>query len=242
MEKADGSLESLAPPEGYNTPRGLALFREILLGVEAVHAAGIIHRDLKPANILLVNDVAKVADTGLCLIVGENRATPTDEAVGPRYYMAPELEHGRNLDVDYRADLYSLGKLLYWLLSGGVNLPRESFNDPDRRLWRMRSPGLEVFHRIFDKTLTTHRSSRFRSATALLSAFDGAVGALAQAFCTLFVLIAEKQLATLGRDGESGRSTPADASIRLGRVPLANESQRRQKFRPLPLRARGCFP
>ncbi|MBU2350727.1 MAG: serine/threonine protein kinase [Alphaproteobacteria bacterium] len=179
MEKADGSLESLAPDQGYDTSRALALFREILLGVEALHAAGVIHRDLKPANILLVNNVAKVADTGLCLIVGEFRATPTDEAVGPRYYMAPELEHGRNLDVDFRADLYSLGKLLYWLLSGGVNLPRETFNDPERRLWRTRSPGFEAFHRIFDKTLTIHPSTRFKSATALLSAFDDAVATYA---------------------------------------------------------------
>jgi hypothetical protein len=43
--------------------------------------------------------------------------------------MAPKLEHGRNLAVNIRADIYSLGKLLYWLLSGDVNLPRERYRE-----------------------------------------------------------------------------------------------------------------
>lgn len=175
MEKAEGSLESLAPPGGYGPQRALALFREILLGVQALHAAGVIHRDLKPANVLLVNGIAKVADTGLCLIVGEDRATPSGEAVGPRYYMAPELEHGRNLAVDFRADLYSLGKVLYWLLSGGVNLPREAWDVGERRIWQTRAPGYVAFKPIFDRTLTQSPSSRFASIGALLSAFDSAV-------------------------------------------------------------------
>src|SRR5438477_546174 len=81
--------------------------------LEHIHAAGIIHRDLKPDNILLTGAEAKVADFGICLLVEEPRLTATSEAVGPRLYMAPELEDGRNLAVDARADIYSLAKILY---------------------------------------------------------------------------------------------------------------------------------
>ena len=59
---------------------------------------------------------------GLCLLADdEERQTGLDEAVGSRYFMAPEFEDGKIEDVTANADVYSLGKLLYWLVSGGKN-------------------------------------------------------------------------------------------------------------------------
>lgn len=175
MEKADGSLAGQAPRRGYPPVRAFEIYRDVLAGVKTLHDAKIIHRDIKPDNVLMFGARAKIADTGLCLIAEDERFTPTFEAVGPRYYMAPELEGGRNLDVDYRADLYSLGKLLYWLLSGGTTLVRETFRADGHDLARTRAPGLEPFNAVFERTLTTNTKARYASIDVLAAAFERAV-------------------------------------------------------------------
>ncbi|MFL7904482.1 serine/threonine-protein kinase [Azospirillum argentinense] len=177
MEKGDGSLEDMAPADGYTPEQAFSLFGQILDGVEAVHQVPALHRDLKPANVILFGDTAKIADTGLALLVGEPRITPTDEAIGPRFYMAPELEHGRNLDVDASADIYSLGKILYWLLSGGVHLPRERYDEATYRLARTKAPSLGVFEGVFDATLTQQKRRRCKDVAELRNLFGASVAA-----------------------------------------------------------------
>ena len=175
MERADGSLTDLMSKGCMSPERAFQIFNDILDGVKALHDARIIHRDVKPDNVLMFGEVAKVGDTGLCLIVDDPRLTPTFEAVGPRFYMAPELEHGRNLEVEYSADVYSLGKVLFWLLSCGTNLPRERFEDPAYALDRAMAPGLKVFDAVFRRTLTTSPRGRFPNVDDLRNAFDDAV-------------------------------------------------------------------
>jgi serine/threonine protein kinase len=177
MDKGDGSLEDIAPAAGYAPEQAFSIFEQTLDGVEAVHQVPAVHRDLKPANVILFGDIAKIADTGLALLVGEARITPTDEAVGPRFYMAPELEHGRNLDVDASADIYSLGKILYWLLSGGVHLPRERYHEAQYHLARTKAPSLGVFEGVFDATLTQQNRRRCKDVAALRNLFGEAVAA-----------------------------------------------------------------
>jgi serine/threonine protein kinase len=177
MEKGDGSLEDMAPNSGYPPELAISLFGQILDGVEAVHQVPALHRDLKSANIILFGDIAKIADTGLALLVDNPRITPTDEVVGPRFYMAPELEHGRNLNVDASADIYSLGKILYWLLSGGVHLPRERYREPKYHLARTKAPSLGVFDSVFEVTLTQQNRARCRDVPQLREVFDKAVAA-----------------------------------------------------------------
>lgn len=177
MEKGDGSLEDMAPTAGYAPEQAFSLFGQILDGVEAIHNVPAVHRDLKPANVILFSETAKIADTGLVLLVDEPRITPTDEAVGPRFYMAPELEHGRNLDVDARADIYSLGKILYWLLSKGMHLPRERYNEEQYRLARTKAPSLEVFEGVFYATLTEQNRRRCKDVAGLRNLFGEAVAA-----------------------------------------------------------------
>lgn len=99
----------------------------------AAHAAGVIHRDIKPANILFTDmgHETWLSDFGICLLREHTRLTEHGEVVGPRSFLAPELEDGSQLDVTAAADVYSLGKVLYYMVSGGFILPRERL-DEDR--------------------------------------------------------------------------------------------------------------
>jgi hypothetical protein len=115
-----------------------ALARGILRGAMAAHAAGTIHRDLKPGNVLLaVRDgelVPKITDFGLGKVLANaegpsgGAATRSGMSMGTPAYMAPE-QHSTAKEADERADVFSLGCLLYELLSGVRAFPGEDFVD-----------------------------------------------------------------------------------------------------------------
>jgi serine/threonine protein kinase len=109
----------------------LAVGKQLADALRAAHEVGVIHRDVKPANILFTGNGHEVwvTDFGICLLRGQSRLTEAGEVVGPRAFMAPELEDGGNLDVTTAADVYSLGKVLYYMISGGVVLPRERLDE-----------------------------------------------------------------------------------------------------------------
>jgi serine/threonine protein kinase len=106
----------------------LDLFLPIVRGVANAHRAGIIHRDLKPANIFLREDRSPVVgDFGLCFFeeARDLRLTHSREVIGSRWFAAPEVRNGRLDDVKPAVDIYSLGKILYWMLRGGEVFDRE---------------------------------------------------------------------------------------------------------------------
>jgi serine/threonine protein kinase len=90
---------------------------QIAQGLSEAHAHGIVHRDVKPANILITkSDVAKVVDFGLAKLSGASKLTKAGSTLGTIAYMAPEQLQGS--DVDGRADIFSLGVVLYEMLAG----------------------------------------------------------------------------------------------------------------------------
>ena len=126
MEYIPGpALDALLAQHRPTLAEALGLWRGIASGVAHAHASGVIHRDLKPGNVLLALDgdevVPKVADFGLAKAVGEGShfKTRTGATFGTPAYMAPEQIRDASR-VDERADLFSLGVMLYELVCGKV--------------------------------------------------------------------------------------------------------------------------
>ena len=109
----------------------LIVAQQLASALAAAHNAGVIHRDVKPENVLFRDEGhhAILTDFGICSMYADERLTLVDEAVGPRAFMAPEMEGGRAIEVRPAADVYSLGKLIYYMISGGVTLSREAIHE-----------------------------------------------------------------------------------------------------------------
>lgn len=92
-------------------------------GLTFLHDRGLVHRDLKPANVFIENGVVKIGDVGLSKFISESHRSAQTQSVGTVYYMAPEVAHGR---YGREVDTYSLGIMLYELLTGRVPFTGES--------------------------------------------------------------------------------------------------------------------
>ncbi len=156
----------------------LEIFRQICDAVAAAHKANILHRDLKPSNIFIRSDGSvAVGDFGLCIDLTElaDRATKTSEAIGARMYIAPELESGRVDEPEASSDVYSLGKVLYFILSGR-DLLREEYTEPEDDLRKLNpEPEMHFVYEMFDKSLKRNPNQRIQNASGLLDILDGVI-------------------------------------------------------------------
>jgi serine/threonine protein kinase/tetratricopeptide (TPR) repeat protein len=115
----------------------LALFEQICHAVQHAHGKGIIHRDLKPSNVLVGSQDgvphAKVIDFGIAKATSQKLTdrtlfTEAQQVIGTLQYMSPEQAEG-SLDIDTRADVYSLGAILYELLTGTTPVDRRTLRE-----------------------------------------------------------------------------------------------------------------
>lgn len=175
--------------------RALYLFKQILEAIMYAHNfayldksrerhSGIIHRDLKPANILVTpDDLVKVTDFGIVKVRGVKGGTQMGFNPGTPEYMSPEQARGR--DLDHRSDIYSLGIVLYEMLTGRVPFDMDGAGTSDYEIRRghieLPVPPLSKFRRgipggleaIVLKALEKNPDNRFQSAKDFLDAIKG---------------------------------------------------------------------
>jgi eukaryotic-like serine/threonine-protein kinase len=170
-------------------PAGTALriASEVARGLAVAHAQGVVHRDLKPANIFLHRTlegrtVPKILDFGISKLIARADFDPQETTIGTILgspaYMSPEQTSGEDLDA--RADIWSLGVLLYKALSGALPFAGANFttlmlaiNTGSPILLEDRVPGLPAeLCALVHKCLSRRRGDRFATAGALADAMD----------------------------------------------------------------------
>jgi serine/threonine-protein kinase len=162
--------------------------RQILAGLEEAHAAGVVHADLKPGNIIVEprrasSDLVKVIDFGIARLVGDEQASADSAIFGTPKYIAPEVACGAQ--PTYASDVYSMGIVLYEMLTGAppfagdsmIEVLEQHVHAEPRRPSEVR-PDLEhcaILEGVVLRALAKDPNERFESAREFIDAIDAAV-------------------------------------------------------------------
>ena len=140
----------------------LVVLTPIVDALRAAHAAGVVHRDVKPPNILFREDGTVVlGDFGICHGEGDDRVTLSEEGMGSTNYIAPEMQAGQRGQVTGAADVYAIGKVFYWMLSGGKIFAREAHRAQNVYLpTLLGNQAWEHVHSLFDQMIIEDPSAR----------------------------------------------------------------------------------
>ncbi|MCL2640323.1 MAG: serine/threonine protein kinase [Phycisphaerales bacterium] len=181
MEYIDGETvhDRLENGQRYTEKEAIQIITQVAKALEHAHKAGFIHRDVKPKNIMITSEgVAKLADMGLAREASDAQAAQAEagKAYGTPYYISPEQIRGE-MDVDQRADLYSLGATFYHMVTGRVPFEadtpsavmhkhlREALVPPDHLVPDLSSGVGE----IIEVAMAKRRKDRYSSAEEMLT-------------------------------------------------------------------------
>ncbi len=176
MEYVHGrSLRRVIQEEGRLSPVRAARYAlQICEGLQHAHERGLIHRDIKPHNILITpDDRVKVTDFGIARAASTSTLTQTGIIIGSVHYFSPEQAKGSNIGP--RSDLYSLGVVLYEMLTGEVPFTGDSpiavalkqINDPPPRLGERRPDCPPALVRIVERALAKDLLERYQDAAQM---------------------------------------------------------------------------
>jgi serine/threonine protein kinase len=169
--------------ERLSLGRAADLIGQIAAALDCAHRQGIVHRDVKPANVLMDGDWALLTDFGLARMTEASvKLTGSGVGVGTPAYMSPE--QGQGLEIDHRSDIYSLGVILFEMLTGKIPHDAETpFAIVLKRVTeplpmpRAVNPAIpEAVERVILKALAREPGDRFASAGDLAQALKQAVG------------------------------------------------------------------
>ena len=158
----------------------LAIARDVATALGYAHERGVLHRDVKPENILLARGRALIADFGLARAIGAadyTKLTATGVIVGTVYYMSPE-QLREEPDLDQGTDIYSLGCMLYEMLSGELPFTGRTLTDVANRILRGPIPAVRrlrpevpgAVDEAIGRALAKARADRFRAMSEMLAA------------------------------------------------------------------------
>ncbi|MBX3096924.1 MAG: serine/threonine protein kinase [Fimbriimonadaceae bacterium] len=180
MEFLDGQTlrNQMDSEKTVEVGRAVEIAEEVLAGLAFAHGAGVIHRDIKPDNIQILSDgQVKLTDFGIARLTFEPNITSDGQVFGTPSYMAPEQIKGTDLDAS--SDLFSLGVILYEMLSGkkpftGDNVVAIAYSIANHTPEPIQSIPGPVW-RVIEKSIEKVPSMRFRSATEMSDALKSAL-------------------------------------------------------------------
>ncbi|MCP4566593.1 MAG: serine/threonine-protein kinase [FCB group bacterium] len=177
MEHVEGlSLKEFSEAKDLSIERILELSIQICEGLNDAHEKGVTHRDIKPSNILVdSHGRVKIVDFGLASVVGTDQLTKTGSTLGTIGYMSPEQVRGK--EIDHRSDLFSLGVVLYELITKLNPFKRDSeaatlkavSDDLPEPLARFKTGLPDGIQAIVDKALEKDAKTRYQHADGMLS-------------------------------------------------------------------------
>src|SRR5258706_3955322 len=177
MELVEGkSLQALLDSgHAFPLPRTLRIMEQTCSALQFAHERNVVHRDIKPANLMLTaDDTVKVTDFGTAKILQFGTVQQTAHVMGTPSYMSPEQVKGR--PVDGRSDIFSLGVLLYEILTGEKPFPGQSITTviykivneepvPPKQVNPTVHPGISA---VVMRALAKHPDTRYQSCRAML--------------------------------------------------------------------------
>ena len=177
MELIEGqSLRELSKGKELDLDRIIELAIQFCDGLGAAHEKKVVHRDIKPSNVVIdAHGRIKILDFGLAAIQGGERLTRTGSTLGTVRYMSPEQVQGRV--VDNRSDLFSLGVVLYEMITGRTPFERDNEaatlksigQDKPEPLERYKSGVPDRLQQVVDKLLEKDREFRYQNASDVKS-------------------------------------------------------------------------
>jgi serine/threonine protein kinase len=159
---------------------------QVAAGLAKAHSKGIVHRDIKPANIMVTSEgTVKIVDFGLAILAGQVRLTRAGATSGTATYMSPEQVRGEQ--IDHRTDIWSLGIILYEMVTGQLPFRGEYepaltysiLNDTARPMSAVRGEVPLALESIVMKAMARSPVERYRSASDMRAALESCVPALA---------------------------------------------------------------
>jgi serine/threonine protein kinase len=170
------SLQELIKEGKLRVAEAIDLTMQICEGLSEAHNTGVVHRDIKPGNIIIDRkNKARLLDFGLATVTGEKKLTKTGSTLGTVGYMSPEQVKGEG--ADHRSDLFSVGVLLYEMITGRLPFEAEHdaavyyniVNEVPEPLARYKSGVTGELQQIIYKALAKDPSLRYQHVDEMLA-------------------------------------------------------------------------